>query len=44
MRIKANDVDLYYEQYGYGEPVIFSHGWFRYEGLDEKVIPRWLIF
>jgi pimeloyl-ACP methyl ester carboxylesterase len=27
MRIKANDTELYYEQYGEGEPIIFSHGW-----------------
>jgi len=27
MRIKANDVELYYEQHGEGEPIIFSYGW-----------------
>ena len=27
MMIKAGDVGLYYERYGTGEPVIFSHGW-----------------
>ncbi len=27
MRMKVNDVELYYERYGDGEPVIFSHGW-----------------
>jgi pimeloyl-ACP methyl ester carboxylesterase len=27
VKIKANDVELYYERYGSGEPVVFSHGW-----------------
>jgi pimeloyl-ACP methyl ester carboxylesterase len=27
MIIKANGIELYYERYGHGEPVIFSHGW-----------------
>jgi pimeloyl-ACP methyl ester carboxylesterase len=27
MIIRANDTELYYERYGDGEPVIFSHGW-----------------
>lgn len=27
MRIKANEIDLYYEQHGEGEPIIFSYGW-----------------
>jgi pimeloyl-ACP methyl ester carboxylesterase len=27
MKIRANGVELYYERYGSGEPVIFSHGW-----------------
>ena len=27
MKVKVNDVELYYEQYGSGEPIIFSHGW-----------------
>ncbi len=27
MKIKGSDAELYYEQYGDGEPIIFSHGW-----------------
>lgn len=27
MRIKANGIELYYEQHGEGEPIIFSYGW-----------------
>src|SRR5512139_3132742 len=27
MNIKVNGIDLYYEQYGKGEPIVFSHGW-----------------
>lgn len=27
MKIKVNGVELYYERYGDGEPIIFSHGW-----------------
>lgn len=27
MIIKANGITLYYERYGDGEPVVFSHGW-----------------
>lgn len=27
MRIKANDIELYYEQHGKGEPFVLSHGW-----------------
>ncbi len=27
MKMKVNDVELYYEVYGEGEPIIFSHGW-----------------
>ena len=27
MRIKTNDIELYYEQHGKGEPIIFSYGW-----------------
>lgn len=27
MKMKVNDIELYYEQYGEGEPIIFSHGW-----------------
>lgn len=27
MRIKVNDLELYYEQYGEGDPIIFSYGW-----------------
>ena len=27
MRTKINDIELYYELHGEGEPVIFSHGW-----------------
>jgi len=27
MKTKVNDIELYYEQYGEGEPIIFSHGW-----------------
>ena len=26
MKIKANDIELYYEMYGKGEPVVFAHG------------------
>lgn len=27
MKIKINDIELYYEEYGKGEPIIFSYGW-----------------
>lgn len=27
MKAKVNDIELYYEQYGESEPIIFSHGW-----------------
>lgn len=27
MKIKVNDIELYYEMHGEGEPIIFSHGW-----------------
>lgn len=27
MKAKVNDVELYYEIHGEGEPIIFSHGW-----------------
>ena len=27
MRIKVNETALYYEEYGGGEPTVFSHGW-----------------
>lgn len=27
MKTKVDDIELYYEQYGEGEPIIFSHGW-----------------
>nr|QNO56355.1 putative aminoacrylate hydrolase RutD [Methanosarcinales archaeon ANME-1 ERB7] len=27
MKIKVNDVELYYEAHGDGEPIIFVHGW-----------------
>jgi len=27
MRINVNDLELYYEQYGEGDPIIFSYGW-----------------
>ncbi len=27
MKIKVNEVELYYEEYGEGEPIIFSYGW-----------------
>jgi 3-oxoadipate enol-lactonase len=27
MKIKAKDIELYYEMQGEGEPIIFSHGW-----------------
>jgi pimeloyl-ACP methyl ester carboxylesterase len=27
MKVKVNDVELYYEQHGQGDPVIFIHGW-----------------
>lgn len=33
MKMKANDVEIYYEQYGEGEPIIFSHGW-----LDNRTV------
>lgn len=26
MKIKVNDIELYYEMHGEGEPIIFSHG------------------
>ena len=26
-KIKVNDVELYYEMHGEGEPIIFVHGW-----------------
>jgi hypothetical protein len=35
MKIRANDVELYYERHGNGEPVIFSHGWL--DGLKINV-------
>ncbi len=27
MKAKVNDIELYYERYGEGDPIIFSHGW-----------------
>lgn len=27
MKIKADEVELYYEEYGKGDPIIFVHGW-----------------
>lgn len=27
MKMKVNEIELYYEVYGEGEPIIFSHGW-----------------
>ena len=27
MKAKVNDIELYYDQYGEGDPIIFSHGW-----------------
>lgn len=27
MKVKVNNVELYYEVHGEGEPIIFSHGW-----------------
>ena len=27
MKVNLNKIDLYYEQYGEGEPIIFSYGW-----------------
>lgn len=27
MKMKVNDIELYYELHGEGEPIIFSHGW-----------------
>ncbi|KAF5423288.1 MAG: Pimeloyl-ACP methyl ester carboxylesterase [Candidatus Methanocomedens sp.] len=27
MKIKVNDIELFYEVHGEGEPIIFSHGW-----------------
>jgi len=27
MKMKVNDIELYYEVYGGGEPIILSHGW-----------------
>jgi 3-oxoadipate enol-lactonase len=27
MKIKGDDIELYYEMHGEGEPIIFSHGW-----------------
>ncbi len=27
MKIKVDDIELYYEVHGEGEPIIFSHGW-----------------
>ncbi len=27
MKIKVNDIELYYEIHGEGEPIIFSHAW-----------------
>jgi len=27
MKMNINNIELYYEQYGEGEPIIFSHGW-----------------
>lgn len=27
MKTKVDDIELYYEQYGEGEPIIFSYGW-----------------
>lgn len=29
MKIKVNDIELYYEIHGEGEPIIFSHGWMK---------------
>jgi len=27
MKVKVNNIELYHERYGSGEPIIFSHGW-----------------
>ena len=27
MRTKVNGIELYYERYGNGKPIVFSHGW-----------------
>ena len=27
MKAKINDIELYYEIHGNGEPIIFIHGW-----------------
>ena len=27
MKMKIDDIELYYELHGKGEPIIFSHGW-----------------
>lgn len=27
MKVKANDIELYYEECGEGDPIIFVHGW-----------------
>jgi pimeloyl-ACP methyl ester carboxylesterase len=33
MKIRANDIEIYYERYGEGDPIIFSHGW-----LDDRTV------
>lgn len=40
MRMKINDIELYYELHGEGKPIVFSHGWLEDSSIwDSQVEP-----